>query len=148
MINFKVANKKLTTAKGEQTFHYAKAVYNGVTTIEHLQKQIARISAVSEGDVRSTLLTLTQLITDELTAGRIVELGDLGRMRVSFKSKASDSEEKFQTADIKRIRVLFTPGKMIKSGLQTASLHTLCKKKSESKKPNAQPNPNHSGSGL
>ncbi len=129
MIKFKVNEKKLTTARGEQTFHFAKAVYNGVTTIEQLQMQIARISAVSEGDVRSTLLTLTQLITDELTAGRIVELGDLGRMKVGLKSKATESKEKFRSQDIKRLHVIFTPGKLIKEGLLSTSLHSISKEK-------------------
>ncbi len=123
MIKFKVAEKQLKRGEEVDTFHFAKAVYNGVTTMEHLQKQIARISVVSEGDVRSTLLTFTQLITDELSSGRIVELGDLGRMKVGLKSKASDSEEKFKTQNIKRVHVIFTPGKLIKEGLQSVSLH-------------------------
>ncbi len=125
MIQFRVTDKKLKTAKGEQTFHFARAVYNGVTTMDHLQRQIARISAISEGDVRSILLTLSQLITDELTAGRIVELGDLGRMKVGLRSRSAESKDKFRVQDIKKVRVIFTPGQLIKQGLYSASLHSM-----------------------
>ncbi len=127
MINFKVAQHKLTTARGEQTFHFARAVYNGETTMDMLQKQIARISAISEGDVRSVLLTLSQLVADELSAGRVIELGDLGRMKVGLKSKASDSKDKFRSQDIKRVHVIFTPGKMIREELLSVGLQCVNK---------------------
>ncbi len=127
MINFKVTQHQLTTAKGKQTFHFARAVYNGQTTMDMLQKQIARISAISEGDVRSVLLTLSQLVADELSAGRIIELGDLGRMKVGLKSKANESKDKFRTQDIKRVRVIFTPGKLIKEELLSVGLQCVGK---------------------
>ncbi len=121
-ISFKVREQKLKTAKGEQTFCFARAVNNGETTIEQLQKLIAKISAVSEGDVRSVLMTLTQLVALELGEGRIVSLGDLGRLRVGLRSKASESKEKFRSQDIKRVRAVFVPGMFIREALQTASL--------------------------
>ncbi len=121
-ISFKVEEQKLRTANGEQTFCFARAVSNGETTIEQLQKLIAKISAVSEGDVRSVLMTLTQLVALELGEGRIVSLGDLGRIRIGLRSKASDSKEKFRSQDIKRVRVVFAPGMLIREALQTVSL--------------------------
>ncbi len=120
-ITFKVKEQKLTTARGEQTFFFAKAVSNGETSIEQLQKLIAKISAISEGDVRSVLMTLTQLVALELSQGRIVSLGDLGRLRVGLKSKGGDSKEKFRSQDIKKVRVIFVPGALIKDNLLSAS---------------------------
>ncbi len=121
-ITFKVEEQMLRTARGAQKFCFARAVNNGETTIEQLQKLIAKISAVSEGDVRSVLMTLTQLVALELGQGRIVSLGDLGRIRVGLRSKASDSKEGFRSQDIKRVRVVFVPGMLIREALQTASL--------------------------
>ncbi len=121
-ITFKVKEQKLTTARGEQTFFYAKAVSNGETSIEQLQKLIAKISAISEGDVRSVLMTLTQLVALELAQGRIVSLGELGRLRVGLKSKGGDSKDKFRAQDIKKVRVIFVPGGLIKDSLLSASL--------------------------
>ncbi len=125
-ITFKVKEQKLATARGEQTFCYAKAVSNGETSIEQLQKLIAKISAISEGDVRSVLMTLTQLVSLELSQGRIVSLGELGRLRVGLKSKGGNDKESFRTQDIKRVRVIFVPGTMIKETLLSASLKRTC----------------------
>ncbi len=134
-ISFKVKEQKLKTVNGEQTFCFARAVSNGETSIEQLQKLIAKISAVSEGDVRSVLMTLTQLVALELGEGRIVSLGDLGRLRVGLRSKASDSKEKFRSQDIKRVRAVFVPGILIREALQTASLK---RKELKPKEHNAQ----------
>ncbi len=136
-ITFRVNEKKLKTARGEQTFCFARAINNGETSIEQLQKLIAKISAISEGDVRSVLMTLTQLVALELGEERIVSLGDLGRLRVGLRSKASDSKEAFRSQDIKRIRVLFVPGGLIREALQTASLKRQDPKKFKSLKPSA-----------
>ncbi len=120
-ITFKVREQKLTTARGEQTLCFARAVSNGETTIEHLQRLVAKISAISEGDVRSVLMTLSQLVASELSEGRIVSLGDLGRMRIGLRSKASDNKEGFRSQDIKKARVVFVPGALIKESLMMAS---------------------------
>ncbi len=120
-ITFKVKEQKLATARGEQTFCYAKAISNGETSIEQLQKLIAKISAISEGDVRSVLMTLTHLVSLELAQGRIVSLGELGRLRVGLKSKGGNAKEKFRTQNIQKARVIFVPGSLIKDSLLTAS---------------------------
>lgn len=120
-ITYKIREQQLTTAKGKQTIFIARAVSNGETTIEHLQKLISKISAVSEGDVRSVLLTLTQLVATELAAGRRVSLGDLGRLRIGISSRGVQSQEEFSVQDIRRAKVTFTPGALIRSELQALS---------------------------
>ncbi len=121
-INYLVRSRKLTTAEGKQEFFFAQSIGNGVTSMEHLQKLIARISALSEGDVRSVIMNLSSLIADELSAGRIVELGDLGRMRIGLRSKGSKKEEDFKLQSIKKLKVLFHPGSLIRDRLSTAPL--------------------------
>lgn len=120
-ITYKVREQRLTTAKGKQTLFIAQPVSNGETTIEHLQKLISKISAVSEGDVRSVLMTLTQLVATELAAGRRVSLGELGRLRISLSSRAVERGEDFTVQDIRRAKVTFRPGVLIRSELQTLS---------------------------
>lgn len=120
-ITYKIREQQLTTSKGKQTLFVAHAVSNGETTIEHLQKLISKISAVSEGDVRSVLLTLTQLVATELAAGRRVSLGDLGRLRIGISSRGVARGEDFTVQDIRRAKVNFVPGMLIRSELQTLS---------------------------
>ncbi len=48
-------------------------------------------------------------------------------MKVGLKSKATDSKEKFRSQDIKRLYVIFTPGRMIREGLLSTALHSIAK---------------------
>lgn len=120
-IIYQVRKQKFVTSKGKQTKYIARAMSNGETTIEHLQRLISKISAISEGDVRSVLITLTQLVASELAAGRRVSLGDLGRMRIGLRSRAMDRAEEFTVQDIRKARVSFLPGALIRDELQVAS---------------------------
>lgn len=124
-IKYQLRKQTVNAKSGKEVIYFAMPVSNGETSIEQLQKMIARISAVSEGDVRSVLLTLTQLVALELEAGRRVSLGDLGRMRIGMRSRGAKSAEAFTTNDIRRLRVTFTPGRLIKEGLSTASLERM-----------------------
>lgn len=124
-ISYKVRKQVFKTNGTKQTMYFAAPVSNGETSIEQLQKLIAKISAVSEGDVRSVLLTLTQLLAIELASGRRVSLGDLGRMRIGLRSKAAQGAEEFKAQDIRRFRVIFTPGALIREELRGASVQRL-----------------------
>ncbi|MDO4691751.1 MAG: DNA-binding protein [Porphyromonadaceae bacterium] len=132
-ISYKVRKQTFATKDGKKTVFYAMPISNGETSIEQLQKLISKISAISEGDVRSVLLTLTQLLAIELVAGRRVSLGDLGRMRIGLRSKAAEKAEDFKAQDIRRIRVTFTPGALIRESLLSASVQ----RHSEGEKPRA-----------
>lgn len=139
-ISYKVRKQTLTTKNGQKTVFYAMPVSNGETSIEQLQKLISKISAISEGDVRSVLLTLTQLLAIELVAGRRVSLGDLGRMRIGLRSKATEKAEDFKAQDIRRIRVTFTPGALIRESLLSASVQRYTEEeKPKTGKPEKQP---------
>lgn len=137
-IVYQVRELKFATESGKQTKYVARAISNGEITIEHLQKLISKISAVSEGDVRSVLITLTQLVASELAAGRRVSLGDLGRMRIGLRSRAVDKEEDFSVQDILRARVNFLPGALIKEELLVASYQRHTKLVAKPDKPKVE----------
>ncbi len=126
-VHYQVSSKKLHTKVGEKEFFFARAISQGVTTLDQLQKNVARISAISEGDVRSVLYTLTTLISDELAAGRSVELGDLGRMRTGLRSMSAEKKEDFRAQNIKRINVIFRPGKLITARLSSTNVERVAK---------------------
>lgn len=104
---------------------YARPVYMDEADIESLSKLIAKISAVSVGDVRSVLYTLADLVANELSHGRLVSLGDLGRLRLTLRSKAVKKAEEFKTEMIKRAAVIFTPGKLLREMIQGISFERV-----------------------
>ena len=85
-----------------------------------LAKRISDISTVSTVDVMAVLEGLFQCLPDELTAGRIVRLGDFGSFYITLKSEGADTEKAFTVALIGGVVVKFRPGKLFAQALQGA----------------------------
>ncbi len=105
---------------GEKKF-YASAKMDGELTLEGLTKSIEKMSTVSGADIRAVLYAMVDVLTDSLADGRSVKLGDLGNLRVSLSSEPRATEDEVNSSCIKNSRVIFTPGKQIKSMLKDLS---------------------------
>lgn len=113
-INYQLRKQRLNLNGKPKDVIVTSTIHKGVATLEEIETMVAKISAASEGDVRSIIRTMSELISQNLSQGRIVELGDLGRFRVSVKCKSADSTENFSSDNIKGLKVLYYPGKLIR----------------------------------
>jgi predicted histone-like DNA-binding protein len=89
---------------------YANAKSAGDTTLRTLGKEIAARSTVSPADTQAVLVALTEVLTEHLSEGKIVRLGDFGAFQVSVSSGGAETEEKFNASLIKGSKVVFRPG--------------------------------------
>ena len=96
---------------------YAHIENNGVAELEDLAKQITKYSSLSHGDILNVLQNLPDAALLFLLEGKAVRLGALGMLRLSLKGKGSDTPESFTYNLIRRIKLIFTPSKLIKQGL-------------------------------
>ncbi len=92
---------------------YAQAISKDVMNIDTLTYRIEQISTVSGGDIRAVLYTLVEVVSDLLKDGHIVELGDLGRMRISIHSAGMETADEVNAGSVKKGRIIFRPGKMM-----------------------------------
>lgn len=113
--------RKSATTGSTDVRYYAQAKYDGVTSQEDIAQMVAQISAISVGDVLSVMNTVAMLLSIELTNGRIVDLGDLGRFRASLRSKSCDKPEEFKREMIRGNKVLFVPGRQIRHKMTSAA---------------------------
>lgn len=128
-LGYKLITRKVSDLKGGSAVEkkFASPVYNGYTEIEDLCKAISERSALSSADVKAVLDSLNYVLDLELRGGRIVRLGELGNFRMTFSSRGIDPAEKFNVStDITGARIIFTPGKSLKSSRDNASF-TLAK---------------------
>lgn len=114
-------NRKGATPNSLETKYYAQAKYDGVTAQADIAQMVSQISAISVGDVLSVMNTVSMLLSMELSNGRIVDLGDLGRFRATLRSKSCDKPEEFKREMIHGNRVIFVPGAQIRHKMTTAS---------------------------
>jgi predicted histone-like DNA-binding protein len=125
-IKFKVIEKGQpgVPGGGEKKF-YASANMSGEMTLNGLTKSIEKISTVSgadiRADIRAVLYAMVDVMQDALANGQIVRLGELGSLRVSISSEGKEGADEVNAAAIKASRVVFTPGKNIKTMLNNLS---------------------------
>ncbi|MGQ8335611.1 HU family DNA-binding protein [Sunxiuqinia sp. A32] len=99
---------------------YASPVKKGTKTISSLSTDIADISSLSRGDISNVITNLVERIPKDLLEGNSVSLGELGTLRIGFSSDGVEDEKDFHTNKIKNLKVIFTPGKLIKEEIKKA----------------------------
>ena len=100
--------------------YYATPVVTGKKDIRSLSIDIADISSLSRGDINNVITNLVERIPKELLQGNSVSLGELGTLRMGFSSDGVDTEADFNTSKINGLKVIFTPGKLIKDEISKA----------------------------
>ena len=100
---------------------YAAAIADGEVDLEKLAELISYQCTVTESDCYAVLISLEHNIVSELKEGRIVKLGRLGNFQVGISSEGKDTTEEVSAAAIRKTRVLFRPGKKLRSMLNDLS---------------------------
>lgn len=145
-LKFKLTNRTLNVNGKETPLHYATSMITGVTDQQQVISLTEKISAVSSGDVKSVLDTLSTILVMELQAGRAVDLGDLGRFRMTAHSKAAPSAESFSRENLLTPRIVFVPGKSLREARKSATYSALQPLKVQSGGTSEDPEPSVPGS--
>lgn len=98
--------------------YYASAVHDSRTEIDELSELIAQVSNVSKTDTYAVLTALLEVIPRELSAGSIVNLGELGSFYVSVKSHPSEKAEEISANSVKSSKIIFRPGTILRDTLK------------------------------
>jgi predicted histone-like DNA-binding protein len=97
---------------------YATPVQSGKTvSLNDIAKEISGRSSLTRGDLNNALQNVTDELPLFLLMGRSVQLGDFGTLRISFSSEGVEEPQQFHTNMIRGVKVLFTPGKLLKKGI-------------------------------
>jgi predicted histone-like DNA-binding protein len=97
---------------------YAIPVYFGEIDLKRIAAEIAALSSLSSGDVYNVLVNFTEALPKYLKDGYKLRLGDFGIFKVSFSSEGADDAKQIVPARIRSRKVLYTPGKDIKTSLE------------------------------
>ncbi|MFT7901161.1 MULTISPECIES: DNA-binding protein [Tenacibaculum] len=100
---------------------YANIVGNGKTTLNDLAKYASETSTVSKGDILAVLETVFTKIANDVADGKIVYAGDYFTLQAGGSSEGSETADKVTASNIKSVRTIFRPGKLIKNALKLAT---------------------------
>lgn len=100
---------------------YAAAIADGDVDLDRLAELISYQCTVTASDCYAVLMALEHNIIGELGQGRIVKLGRLGNFQVGISSEGKDTAVEISSTNIKKSRILFRPGKNLRSMLNDLS---------------------------
>ncbi len=93
-----------------QTVYYAEPKGQQRLTNQMLVERIVRETSLSEGDIKSALVSLSNVVCEALELGMSVDLAELGCLRVVFPSRRMDSRAEVTVAEaLKSPKLVFTP---------------------------------------
>ena len=117
-INYVLVERGNPQKPEEPKKFYAQAKSTGSVTLKELGKEITQRSTVNHADTLAVLEALTQVLADNLSAGKIVRLGDFGTFQISVGSEGADTEKEFTSNLIKNPKVAFRAGNDLKDMLK------------------------------
>ena len=120
-IKYKVLPRKNPRDIAAPEKFYAAAIADGETDLDKLAEQISYQCTVTESDCYAVLLSLERNIISELEQGRIVKLGRLGNFQIGVSSQGKDTAAEVTSGAIVKTRILFRPGKRLRSLLKDLS---------------------------
>ncbi len=101
--------------------YYARAQADGYLGIEKICHNIACAGTAIRGDVLAVSDGLIYEMTQGLTDGKIVQLGDFGSFQIQLSSSGAETIKEFTSANIRKARIQFRPGRMLVDMLKTLS---------------------------
>jgi predicted histone-like DNA-binding protein len=102
------------------------AQYSDVMTIEKFARHIATHGCVySRADISAILYLAVDCMREMLLDGRKIRLGDLGDFSVSLSSKGAETADKFSSANISAVNVVWDCGQEFKNLLPDAEFNLV-----------------------
>lgn len=98
-------------------------------------------AGIPSSQVKAVLDRMNYLIRKHLSAGRIVQFGELGNFRYTVGSIGAESEEKFDTDLIKKPRIAFYPGSTLQKARSGSEFKRLELKEEEPKEKQEEEDP-------
>ena len=120
-IKFNVIPKKNPQKRDEPAKYYANIVGDGKTTLADLAKYASSMSTVSKADILAVLESTFGKIAEDVADGKIVYVGEYFTLQAGGSSTGEEDEKDVTSANIKSVKAVFRPGKMIKDALKLAT---------------------------
>lgn len=97
---------------------YAVAIGNDSQDVKTMTRAATENTTTAPIEMEASLDLLGKYAMQQLLQGHIVKVGDLGTLRISFKSEGVEDITQFNAGSmIKEPRIIFTPSKTLREGV-------------------------------
>lgn len=116
--------KRINPLNNESKF-YPAPQYMEELTLMDLAKDISDACTLNVTDVDAVLTSLLRKLPMYLKSGFKIQLGNFGRMKLSFSSKGFDNPDNVDSSAITTKRIIFTPSTELKTEIESVSFSKL-----------------------
>ncbi|MFC4164115.1 DNA-binding protein [Epilithonimonas zeae] len=120
-IKFSVVQRANPQKRDDPAKYYANIIGDGKTTLSDLAKHASTMSTVSKADILAVLESTFEKIAQDVADGKIVYVGEYFTLQAGGSSVGAETEKEVTAANIKTVKAVFRPGKMIKDALKLAT---------------------------
>ena len=113
-------NMSKEVEEGKEKLYYAQTRATRTCGFDELCDLIAERSMASSGDVKVVLDRMNKFAAKALERGEVVQLGELGSLQLIMGSKGSATTEGFSSTLLKKARLCFRPGTILRNTTQVA----------------------------
>ena len=116
--------KRINPLNNESKF-YPAPQYMEELTLMDLAKDISDACTLNVTDVDAVLTSLLRKLPMYLKSVFKIQLGNFGRMKLSFSSKGFDNPDDVDSSAITTKRIIFTPSTELKTEIESVSFSKL-----------------------
>ena len=118
MYKYKLMQKINPQDKSAKKTWYAVAIGNDSQDVKTMTRAATENTTTAPIEMEASLDLLGKYAMQQLLQGHIVKVGDLGTLRISFKSEGVEDITQFNAGSmIKEPRIIFTPSKTLREGV-------------------------------
>jgi predicted histone-like DNA-binding protein len=117
-VKYIIVPHKIPSKPDEPVTYYPRLKSSGEVNLREIANDIAQVSTVSQADTMAVIEGLLQNIPRYLADGKIVHLGELGSFYLSIQAEGSSSPDAVNASKIKRNKLHFRAGKLVKQMLK------------------------------
>lgn len=120
-IRYRITKRTNTIAATKKEQYIMQAVNTGTIDIKRISEEISTESSLSIPDVMGVIIALGIKMQQHLEDGKILDLGDVGKFKIGFQSKAAaTASELTPKRNIKKYHINYQPSLEIKHRLKKA----------------------------
>ena len=116
--------KRINPLNNESKFYPAPQYMEKLTLVD-LAKDISDACTLNVAHVNAVLTSLVRKLPMYLKSGFKIQLGNFGRMKLSFSSKGFDNPDDVDSSAITTKRIIFTPSTELKTEIESVSFSKL-----------------------
>ena len=117
--------KRINPLNKTEEKYYAAPQYMEELTVLDLAKDISDACTLNVTDVEAVLTSLVRKLPLYLKNGFKIQLGNFGRVKLSFSSKGYENADNVDGSSITSKRILFTPSPELKAEIEKTSFSRI-----------------------